>query len=66
MHDPLSMLLATPFFDLLFNGTLFVVYRSLETLIIVGAFCSVSRRLSGGMVVAEKASPAIPSIINLR
>jgi len=35
---------------------LFDPYLSLETLIIVGAFFSVSRRFSGGIVVAEKAS----------
>ena len=45
---------------------LFVVYLSLETLIIVGALFSVFFRLSGGIDVAEKASPAMPSIMSLR
>ena len=44
----------------------FVAYLSLDTRIIFSAFISVSRKLSGGKVVAEKAFPAMPSIMSLK
>ncbi|RJO59912.1 hypothetical protein C4544_07455 [candidate division WS5 bacterium] len=40
-----------------------VVNRSLDTLIIFSVLISVSYKSSGGIVVAENASPAMPSVI---